>query len=77
MSLDSTNEKSNFKNENLENVAYAFAGLYILENEFIKLIANKEELELIQKSKLFEKERKIVPTVSKDGVADFSLKGII
>lgn len=55
-SLDVTKEKTNFKNANLKNLSQAFAGLYILEKSFIEKIATKEELKLIKKSSLFEKE---------------------
>ena len=55
-SLDVTKEKSNFKNANLENLSKAFSGLYILEKSFIEKIATKDELKLIRKSSLFEKE---------------------
>lgn len=59
---DKDTHKEFFTQANLQNVISAFAGLYVLEKSYIKSIATEEELKLIQKSKLFEKEERYVFT---------------
>lgn len=63
--LDKT-DLTNYKAANLENVANAFAGLYILEHSFIKSITDVKDLELIHRSKLFEIEKKSLKHVNED-----------
>lgn len=58
--------KANYTEANLENVANAFAGLYVLEHSFIKSIGSGDEIELVKRSNLFEKEEKNVCGVTKD-----------
>ena len=53
-------DKEFFTQANLNNVIDAFAGLYVLEKAYIKSIANEEEIKLLRKSKLFEKEEKCI-----------------
>lgn len=60
--IDKDTHKEFFTQANLQNVISAFAGLYVLEKSYIKSIATEEELKLIQKSKLFEKEERYVFT---------------
>ena len=60
---------TNFEKANLENLANAFAGLYILEKEFLKSLGNKLEVEMLDKSKLFEQEQKMV-AMTDDEVGD-------
>ena len=57
---DKNTHKEFFTQANLNNVIDAFAGLYVLEKAYIKSIANEEEIKLIRKSKLFEKEEKCI-----------------
>lgn len=45
--------KVNYMEANLENVANAFAGLYVLEHSFIKSVANDDEYSRIKQSQLF------------------------
>lgn len=60
---DQDTHKEFFTQANLQNVISAFAGLYVLEKAYITSIVTEEELKLIRKSKLFEKEDKCIFSV--------------
>ena len=73
-----TTGKANYTEANLINVANAFAGLYVLEHSFMKSIGTEteDELKLVGRSKLFEKEGRLICNV-KEGIFKVDDKEVI
>lgn len=68
--------KASYEKANFYNLLKAFAGLFVLENSYLKKYATDDELKCLKKSKLFQKESKIYIEAESDSIIidNFSLE---